>query len=60
VSQRRLLAAPFVLETWHYISTLAFLPAEFKYFLELNYPQKLTHDKDYQWLKYIKGTVSPD
>jgi hypothetical protein len=21
--------------------------------LELNYPEKLTHGKDYQWLKYI-------
>jgi hypothetical protein len=25
-----------------------------KYFLELNYPEKLTHGKDYQWPKYIK------
>ncbi len=22
--------------------------------MELNYPEKLTHGKDYQWLKYIK------
>jgi hypothetical protein len=22
--------------------------------LELNYPEKLTHGKDYQWLKYMK------
>jgi hypothetical protein len=32
---------------------MAFLSV-FKYFLELNYPEKLTHGKDYQCLKNIK------
>jgi hypothetical protein len=48
-----LLAAPSVLETGNTSSHwLSFLLIQI--FLELNYPEKLTHGKDYQWLKYIK------